>query len=192
MAFTVTNTFADAATIEAADLNTNFTDVETALSGLTTENLSGSAAITASQIADSSYGSVITLSMAGGVASNLTTGSFSLVGGIADGTARTYTIVGIESMLYLGTGGSEAVTTGPTFDLKWGDHSGGFTDIIGSSGVAIEAGNGQTKYTGFTSTVTTSASVPRAFVLDCTGALTGTLTDISSWQLSIMLTADIF
>lgn len=64
MTFRVTNDFTGSTTLSAADLDTNFTDVENILNGgLTTANLSGSAGITNSQLANSQFETIVNLSV---------------------------------------------------------------------------------------------------------------------------------
>lgn len=61
MAFAVTNQFTGQTTLSAANLDANFTDVVNLVNGgLTTANLSGSAAITNSQLATSNFSWTVT------------------------------------------------------------------------------------------------------------------------------------
>jgi hypothetical protein len=183
MAFTVTNTFTTGTPVVAADVNQNFDDVESLLNaGLTTANLNASAGITNGQLANDDFEFVLGIQLDGTELLKGTTG-FIVVGAVPyDSTGGTggYTILGIEHMTYAVTGG----LTAAVFTLNYGNHTDGFTAI--KTGITTGTASGQTRETGFTSTIAISATRPNFFVLDVTTAgVTWALVD--SWQLSIKL-----
>lgn len=192
MAFDVTNTFTGSTTLVASELDQNFTDIVNKLNGnLDESSLNASSSISNSQLANDDYEIVLSTTIPGvdaavnpGHGLNNTTGGYFVVGGIpydATDGAVSYTILGIEHMLFLGTGGggTAMVTT-----LNFGNHTDGFTAI--KSGISTGTANQQTRESSFTTSVATTAARPKFFVLDVTTQGVGFL-DGDSWCISIKL-----
>lgn len=118
MAFSVTNTFTDATTIEAADLNENFDDIEAVLNGgLTTSNLSSSAGITNGQLATSLYEVILTMTVSGTEWDPAISGDpVAFVGFPADVNSEAYTILQADYVLWEGT---DTISDGG-FKIDWG------------------------------------------------------------------------
>jgi hypothetical protein len=123
MAFAVTYNFDGQSTFDPAQVDQNFADVETALNGgLTTANLSTSAGITNSQLANSIYEIVIPITIHG---TDLDASPLTVpiaVASIPDATGSdgSYTCIGY-SWVATENGGAGTTTT---FKVEWGSFTG--------------------------------------------------------------------
>jgi len=186
MAFYVTNSFSAATTIVASEVNQNFTDVENKINGnITGADIVSGANIANDRLANDDFEIVVGATWTGAPLDSGIT-AFLVVGGIpydSGGGTGGYTILGIEHMTYISV---TAPTGGVTMDLKYGNHTDGFTTI--KAGLTTGVANQQTQVTSLSSTTAgTSATRPNFFILDITTAGTGWATGSGSWGISIKL-----
>lgn len=111
MAFAVTNDFTGASTLDPADLDENFADVETILNaGLTTANLATNAGIANAQLANDDY----TFTITGRLSSAQWNAGAEMYLGLPDYTGSVYTVLGY-SWSIIDVGSQDA-----TFSIKYG------------------------------------------------------------------------
>lgn len=152
MAFSVSNTFSNGDTIEAAELNENFTDVETVLNGgIGNDNISSSAAISTSKLAADEYEITLQTRLYA-TELNAAVSAFWLVGSIPADANETYTVTALETQTYAGGARTAAVYT-----LEYGNVTSGFSTIK----AGITTGTGSSTFTAnrLTSLTNTACSV---------------------------------
>ncbi len=167
MALSIPNTFTAGTTIEAADVNENFSAVASTINGqLTQANLASDAAIPNSKLANSKYETVVGITLVGTERNGSTSTNWIFPAMPYDSTEgnTSYTILAIESMTM-----TVGAVTAMVADLYYGNATDGWTTI--KSGITSGTATTQTAYSSFsTSTITTSSTRPKFFRLDVTTA----------------------
>jgi hypothetical protein len=170
--------------VDDAKLEENFDAIASKFNGgINDDDVQNSANININKLSARKYEFVLGVTLIGSQL-NASTASFIVVGGIPYDTINTsYTICAIEHLTY-----TAGAVTAAVYDLKYGNHSDGFTAI--KTGISTGTGSTQTAESSFTSSVSTSSTRPNFFILDVTTAgVSFAATD--SWALSIKLKKDL-
>lgn len=181
----VPNTLAAGAAIVAADLNANFSALETAITGnLTEASLSSSTRIPNSKIENNDFAFTVSMRVSAGdwIATDNVIQASCVIAYDATAAAETFTVLSVDM-----TSRNTSATT-PDFTIEWGYVSAGaFTTAAGGGGTGVVICNTTalgsaaglvtpSNITLANSSFSTNSAQVRCLAIVCDGAVTGLTT----------------